>query len=90
MRAVMRQKGYLMMTGVLPAPTIKGDTALYSEVSPGVDVSVQARRSGWEQLTILKDAAAVEAAVKAPLEAWIAQAKAYLAATAALQTARGE
>lgn len=32
----------------------------------------------------------LEAAVKAPLEAWIAQAKAHLAATAALQTARGE
>ncbi len=32
----------------------------------------------------------LEAAVKAPLEAWMAQAKAHLAATAALQTARGE
>ena len=32
----------------------------------------------------------LEATVKAPLEAWIAQAKAHIAATAALQTARGE
>lgn len=49
----------------LPAPTLQGDTARYVDVSPGVDVTVQARRSGWEQLTILKDAAAVEAAVAA-------------------------
>ena len=51
--------------GALPAPTLEGDTATYAEVSPGVDVTVQARRSGFEQLTVLKSKAAVDAAVEA-------------------------
>jgi RHS repeat-associated protein len=51
--------------GALPAPTLEGDTARYAEVAPGVDVTVQARRSGFEQLTVLKTRAAVDAAVAA-------------------------
>ena len=38
----------------------------------------------------LAELAPLDATVKAPLEAWIAQAGAHLAATTALQTARGE
>jgi RHS repeat-associated protein len=40
--------------GNLPRPALNGDTALYSNVSPGVDVTVQLTATGFQQHTILK------------------------------------
>ncbi|MBM6405314.1 hypothetical protein JQN72_13800 [Phycicoccus sp. CSK15P-2] len=46
--------------GTLPAPALRGTRATYSGVKPGVDVVLEARRSGFEQLTVVKDRAALE------------------------------
>lgn len=46
--------------------------------------------TGGRVADALAELDALDAAVKAPLEAWIAQAEAHLAAAVALQTARGE
>lgn len=46
----------------LPAPALNGPRATYAEVAPGVDLVVEARRSGFEQLFVLKDRSAVPAA----------------------------
>ena len=52
----------LAWPGRLPAPVLTGQTATYPDVTPGVDVVVEARRTGFEQHVVLKDAAAVAAA----------------------------
>jgi hypothetical protein len=44
----------------LPEPTLAGSKATYAEVMPGVDLVVQATRTGFEQFTILKSAAAAK------------------------------
>jgi RHS repeat-associated protein len=38
----------------LPAPVIDGDTATYPGVAPGVDMVVEARRSGFEQSFVVR------------------------------------
>lgn len=43
---------------VLPAPALKGDTATYPEVLPGVDLRVRADADGFSQLLVVKNAAA--------------------------------
>ncbi|GAQ69024.1 glucan endo-1,3-beta-glucosidase precursor [Streptomyces turgidiscabies] len=49
----------LTMPFALPAPTLDGDTALYSSVLPGVDLSVSVTdQGGFSDVLILHDAAA--------------------------------
>lgn len=43
----------LRWPGRLPAPTLRGDTATYAAVRPGIDLVLQARRQGFEQSFIL-------------------------------------
>lgn len=43
----------------LPKPVLEGSTARYTDVLPGVDVTVEARSTGFEQLWIAKDRAAL-------------------------------
>jgi RHS repeat-associated protein len=49
--------------GKLPAPVLDGTRATYTDVSPGLDVVVESRRSGFEQLTVIRDQAALDALV---------------------------
>lgn len=44
--------------GVLPPPTLNGDTAKYSEVLPGVDIVVRATADGFSHVLVVKTAAA--------------------------------
>ena len=50
----------LAWPGVLPAPVLEGTRATYREVQPGLDVVVESRRTGFEQLTVIRDRAALE------------------------------
>lgn len=45
----------------LPEPMLHGSTATYSDVLPGVDVVVEARSTGFEQLWVAKDRPALDA-----------------------------
>jgi hypothetical protein len=45
--------------GALPEPVLAGPQATYSEVLPGVDLVIEATRSGFEQFVVLKSPAAV-------------------------------
>ncbi|GIG63518.1 hypothetical protein Lfu02_78900 [Longispora fulva] len=46
----------LAWRGRLPKPTLSGDTATYASVLPGVDLLVQATRTGFEQFLVLSHA----------------------------------
>ncbi|MEV4847788.1 DNRLRE domain-containing protein [Micromonospora matsumotoense] len=46
-------------SGRLPAPTLSGSRATYNEVRPGVDLVVEATRTGFEQFVIVKERSAV-------------------------------
>lgn len=48
----------LAMPGKLPKPTLDGSRATYAEIAPGVDMVVEALRSGYEQTYVVKDRAA--------------------------------
>jgi hypothetical protein len=48
----------------LPEPTLDGNKATYPEVRPGVDLVVQATRTGFEQFAVLKSAAAAKFATE--------------------------
>ncbi|GLY94136.1 LamG-like jellyroll fold domain-containing protein [Actinoplanes sp. NBRC 103695] len=45
----------LTWPGQLPAPTVEGDTATYSEVMPGVDLKMTARASGYSKVLVIKN-----------------------------------
>ena len=45
----------------LPAPVLDGSTATYPDVLPGVDVKVEVRSTGFEQLWVAKDRAGLDA-----------------------------
>lgn len=49
----------------LPKPVLDGSTAVYADVLPGVDIRVEARVSGFEQLWVIKDRAGLERFVAA-------------------------
>ncbi|NNM47775.1 DNRLRE domain-containing protein [Knoellia koreensis] len=49
----------------LPEPTLSGTKATYAGIAPGVDLVQEATRTGVEQFLLLKDKAAVDAAVAA-------------------------
>ncbi|HET8970722.1 MAG TPA: hypothetical protein VFN19_06675 [Candidatus Nanopelagicales bacterium] len=49
----------------LPRPSLDGSTAVYAEVLPGVDIRVQARARGFEQLWVIKDQAGLDGLVAA-------------------------
>jgi len=55
--------------GVLPQPTLSGTIATYANVLPNIDLQVQVTRTGFEQLLVVKDRAAVAlvAEVRMPL-----------------------
>jgi len=53
--------------GRLPAPQLDGSVATYPEVAPGVDLRVEARRSGFEQSFVLKQRPVGAAAWRLPL-----------------------
>lgn len=57
--------------GDLPKPTIDGNTATYKDVRPGVDLLVQATRTGFEQSLVLHSAPAnpADARVTLPITA---------------------
>lgn len=40
--------------GVLPKPTLSGDTATYSDVLPGIDLKITATRTGFETFLVVK------------------------------------
>ncbi|WP_083929495.1 LamG domain-containing protein [Catelliglobosispora koreensis] len=44
--------------GTLPAPTVNGAIATYAEVLPGADLAVEATRTGYRQVLVVKTAAA--------------------------------
>ena len=46
--------------GALPEPKLDGSKATYADAMPGVDLVVQATRSGFEQFAVLKSAAAAK------------------------------
>ncbi|MEV6602488.1 RHS repeat-associated core domain-containing protein [Actinoplanes sp. NPDC051346] len=47
-------------TGKLPTPVLDGNRAKYRDVAPGVDLVVEATRSGFEQFVIVKSRDAVD------------------------------
>ncbi|WP_425957013.1 DUF6531 domain-containing protein [Xylanimonas sp. McL0601] len=51
----------------LPAPELAGRRATYTEVSPGLDLVVEATATGFEQFFVAHDAVAARAAVADPL-----------------------
>lgn len=51
----------------LPEPVLEGKRATYADVSPGLDLVVEATTSGFEQYFVAADAAAVAAAIGDPL-----------------------
>ncbi|WBB80431.1 DNRLRE domain-containing protein [Micromonospora sp. WMMD882] len=52
------QRVELGWTGALPEPQLDGVTATYAEVKPGVDLVVEARRTGFQYSFTVKDATA--------------------------------
>ncbi|GAA0591446.1 LamG domain-containing protein [Kribbella sandramycini] len=50
----------LAWPGKLPAPTVRGDTATYSEVLPGVDLVMRAEARGYAQRLVVKNAQAAK------------------------------
>ncbi|WP_327170115.1 LamG domain-containing protein [Streptomyces sp. NBC_01336] len=44
----------------LPRPTLNGDTATYTEVLPGIDLTLRADNDGYHQLLVVKSAAAAK------------------------------
>jgi large repetitive protein len=42
-------------SGALPAPTLSGNVATYADVQPGVDLKVEATRTGFEQYFVIKN-----------------------------------
>ncbi|MFF7633360.1 ricin-type beta-trefoil lectin domain protein [Kitasatospora sp. NPDC008050] len=48
--------------GKLPKPKLDGSTATYVDARPGVDLVLQATRTGFEQFLVIKDRAAVDQA----------------------------
>lgn len=53
------RRSAVMWPGMLPQPRLDGARATYVEVRPGVDLVVEATRSGYESLLIVKTPAAV-------------------------------
>ncbi|MGV8973023.1 MAG: hypothetical protein ACOH10_11940 [Rhodoglobus sp.] len=51
----------LAWPGKLGKPALSGTTATYANVQPGVDLVVQALRTGYEQSFVIRDAAALSA-----------------------------
>lgn len=49
----------------LPMPILDGSTAVYADVLPGVDVRVEARARGFEQLWVIKDRAGLDRLLEA-------------------------
>jgi hypothetical protein len=45
----------LSWPGVLPEPTLRGDTATYAEVLPGVDLRLTAKVQGFSKVLVVKD-----------------------------------
>lgn len=52
------KRSALGWSGPLPAPELDGATATYREVKPGVDLVVEATRTGYEQHLLVKNRAA--------------------------------
>lgn len=53
----------LAWPGALPKPVLKGERATYADVQPGVDLVLEARRSGFEQFFVLDERPGDSAAV---------------------------
>ena len=69
--AVGDKRAALGWTGALPTPVLDGNKATYREVRPGVDLVVEASRTGVEQHLVVKNraAAAQVASVQLPIRA---------------------
>lgn len=52
--------------GVLPQPTIDGDTVTYAEVRPGVDLVLTSTPTGYTKALVIRDAAAARGLVDDP------------------------
>lgn len=50
----------LTCPGPLPAPTLDGDTAVYADVLPGVDLRMTATADGYHELLVVKTPAAAD------------------------------
>lgn len=59
--AVEREEFSLAWAKKLPKPVLEGQRATYPQVSPGVDLVVESRRSGFEQYFVINDAAGLPA-----------------------------
>lgn len=57
----------LVWQGALPTPSLQGPRAVYAEVRPGVDLVVDATRTGFEQFFVVKQRPAAGAALDLPL-----------------------
>jgi large repetitive protein len=53
--------------GALPAPVVSGSSAVYRQVSGGVDLRVEALRNGFESFLTVHSASAAQAAWRMPL-----------------------
>jgi hypothetical protein len=57
----------LEWVGVLPQPQLSGTKATYVDVRPGVDLVIEATRTGFEQFFVVKDRSAVNQVASLPL-----------------------
>lgn len=64
-----RHKVAVGWKGTLPKPSLHGDTARYSNVTPGADVTVQATRTGFEENVVLKSRPTAGYSVTIPVSA---------------------
>ncbi|MEC3994460.1 hypothetical protein VSR01_13340 [Actinacidiphila sp. DG2A-62] len=72
----------LTWPGALPTPTTEGDTAVYADVLPGVDLRLRATVDGFRELLVVKTPAAAADPNLSRIEFGLATAGVHMATTA--------